>query len=146
METGCIVYFHAEDSLSFKWFRTKTHRENQQLGNCLLFHSLNKSGFVPFFTMHAGICGYRRTSNSLRNHFELSTFSTPCWINSHNAMRANVTMSTWEWPEPDPVTSGFRENIGLLGVPILDFRWTWICRGEKNHFASYMKQNLLHVR
>ena len=41
------MYFHAQDSLSFEWFRTKTRRGNQQFGNGLSLHSLTKGGFIP---------------------------------------------------------------------------------------------------
>ena len=88
---------------------------------------LTKGGFVPLSQlMHTEICGNRLTSDSLRNHFKLSTFSPPCWINSRNAMQANVTMSRWEWLEPDSVTSGFRENMGVC----------WECRDGVHSWFS----------
>lgn len=39
-------------------------------------------------------------------------------------MRANVTMSRREWPEPDSVTSGFRENMVCWEFPFDEIDFT----------------------
>ena len=142
METSCIVYFHAEDSLSFKWFRTKTHRENQELGNCLLFHSLNKSGFLPFsqctqeFAVTdelATVCETILSCRLFLRHVGLTPIM-PCeltspWVNENDQNQIQwpavfvKTLVCWEYP-----FSIFDEREFAVGKKIiLLLTWSKTC-------------------